>query len=1088
MEQCKANCNNKERSRCSNKAQSNGYCKIPAHQVLANVYALHGMTVSSPSSSFSSSSSSTVSSPSTMNIHSAVDPLTQMLKSLQLQSSPGNTPTKIPHTVPKGILLSPSTGITPLPLPPTPIIMKSILPSNVSPVLPSSSISSSSPPLQCKAVSETGKHCRQLALSNGYCKKVTHQKLATVVPPIPPTITTTTTKSATIIPPSHPIIQPPILPSPVKLSPTVPVYVRPSPPNHPVLSSQSLSTVSSLSIPIIASHFYFPIIPWSDIHLTIVIIPSPPPPLPSSSTATTSNTVSSTSSIVLRTNSSSSTTSTSSTSSSTSSGSSPIVSTDDIGKRTIVSSGTYGPLYSGKHKYMDIVCKTVELGIQNTNTVMISSPPPFSPGTVISLVLEVAAIQRVPLHERLLPVYGLLVKEGIRPKYGILMPHVYTSLYAVLQTLQKPRIDKLKNCSLPWRIHCLYEIAISLATLHGQGFTHDNLRPSNILITAPSKGGHVQLSDYGFTSIYAEYRKRVSSTNKSSSFSSSSSSSSGNNNSNTKGNDDGENPLQSGSNVKPTLSEETTEWSPSQMEPPLDLIAEILSGTDNSIITLYHTKNITLSVINTVLEQRQRKQLRYLPPEQLKKILRNINKSKQSKTFLSQVIGLGTYHRKFATDIYAFGIIAYQVLTMNAFVLPEYSDDVSFINAVISGARPDLSILQNIPEIPPTLLRIIEGCWDTNASLRPKSGMELVDLLMRSVPSIHDNVPLPVILSKPQYLQEAMYNYASSVNALPTGSKVSKIVFSDGLSTLSIGTSSSSSSSSSSTNISTILSKPKVSGISTTTTTTTTTTTSAATVSSGWIPKITLNECTICANDENVIGVALNCRYQHCICIECCLRHIRLELVPGAKLIRCPCCLALRPQPQTNPIHDSCVQEVLAWSKLKNRQFTDPSLRPLSTDEMQRYGVIKQQQDQQELLQVGCCKNCPTCGMMISRPRGHACHHIRPGTGCPGCGKHFCYNCLYIFKEGDNKNRCPSGCRLFCTPSCACKDCPECKPGKPCDDCDGDETCWVCFPNARPRNWVTPVITKYDGITAPVNSTSSSSSSTGNITNTMTNR
>jgi len=44
---------------------------------------------------------------------------------------------------------------------------------------------------------------------------------------------------------------------------------------------------------------------------------------------------------------------------------------------------------------------------------------------------------------------------------------------------------------------------------------------------------------------------------------------------------------------------------------------------------------------------------------------------------------------------------------------------------------------------------------------------------------------------------------------------------------------------------------------------------------------------------------------------------------------------------------------------------------------------------------------CPYCGTRASHFLGQLCHHIAPGTGCPGnnkdgtkCGKHWCYYCL----------------------------------------------------------------------------------------------
>jgi hypothetical protein len=81
-------------------------------------------------------------------------------------------------------------------------------------------------------------------------------------------------------------------------------------------------------------------------------------------------------------------------------------------------------------------------------------------------------------------------------------------------------------------------------------------------------------------------------------------------------------------------------------------------------------------------------------------------------------------------------------------------------------------------------------------------------------------------------------------------------------------------------------------------------------------------------------------------------------------------------------------------------------------------------------------KPCPQCGTRISHYHGHACHHIRPGGGCPGrrsdgtaCGAHFCYMCLTLRVDPHRNNcRCP----IFCTDTCGCPPCPDCRPGRPC--------------------------------------------------------
>lgn len=98
-------------------------------------------------------------------------------------------------------------------------------------------------------------------------------------------------------------------------------------------------------------------------------------------------------------------------------------------------------------------------------------------------------------------------------------------------------------------------------------------------------------------------------------------------------------------------------------------------------------------------------------------------------------------------------------------------------------------------------------------------------------------------------------------------------------------------------------------------------------------------------------------------------------------------------------------------------------------------------------------KRCPICGEGITHYRGHACHHMVPGRGCPTCASrglstHFCSVCL---DPWPHTNRPP--CPLYCSPACDCPDCPDCigpdamtgTPARPCSQCSGATSgCRVC--------------------------------------------
>ena len=137
----------------------------------------------------------------------------------------------------------------------------------------------------------------------------------------------------------------------------------------------------------------------------------------------------------------------------------------------------------------------------------------------------------------------------------------------------------------------------------------------------------------------------------------------------------------------------------------------------------------------------------------------------------------------------------------------------------------------------------------------------------------------------------------------------------------------------------------------------------------------------------------------------------------------------------------SCVQCKILWHEM------------LSCDEVKAMKREQKNNKGTDAYINATSKPCPRCGFRISHYHGHACHHIRPGTGCTNCGHHFCYRCL---KPGHSGSAC--GCRLFCDNSniqshlvqepyphdsrCSCPICPDCRPRQPCPQCDGN--CVVC--------------------------------------------
>lgn len=91
-------------------------------------------------------------------------------------------------------------------------------------------------------------------------------------------------------------------------------------------------------------------------------------------------------------------------------------------------------------------------------------------------------------------------------------------------------------------------------------------------------------------------------------------------------------------------------------------------------------------------------------------------------------------------------------------------------------------------------------------------------------------------------------------------------------------------------------------------------------------------------------------------------------------------------------------------------------------------------------------------------------YHHSPGTGCPGCRKHFCYKCLKSDDDNRRERRSENNClcgswSTQCESAnilenitmdggyprdkrCGCPICNECKYQSGCPNCDGN--CVVC--------------------------------------------
>merc|ERR1711964_445059 len=81
-------------------------------------------------------------------------------------------------------------------------------------------------------------------------------------------------------------------------------------------------------------------------------------------------------------------------------------------------------------------------------------------------------------------------------------------------------------------------------------------------------------------------------------------------------------------------------------------------------------------------------------------------------------------------------------------------------------------------------------------------------------------------------------------------------------------------------------------------------------------------------------------------------------------------------------------------------------------------------------------RRCPKCNAPTSHYRGHACHHIKPGSGCSQCREHWCYQCVKwrpahasacAFRHDIYCYTLPKDGKAWNPMDCGCAPCPDCK-------------------------------------------------------------
>ena len=344
----------------------------------------------------------------------------------------------------------------------------------------------------------------------------------------------------------------------------------------------------------------------------------------------------------------------------------------------------------------------------------------------------------------------------------------------------------------------------------------------------------------------------------------------------------------------------------------------------------------------------------------------------------------------YRSDVFAATLVAWQILAASAAPYPGFNDEQARAH-VQRGGRPDLAALptEGVPLVLPALLA---SGWAAAPNDRPCRGGEFLEALQEAAPPTGPP-PLPPALALQGVAPAAAGAAAGAAGAHAAGGSGNE----------------------------SLARAPEV---------------------ADWRPGFVVPECPVCAACDSP-GVRLGCAAGHALCLECLLRTVRSELTPGATMVRCPVCRATAP-PVHAPVAEAAVAEVAAWSASPARTgglaaaAAAGPLRPLAADELvarfarieadrARQSEAAQRAEAEAALPEHAFKRCPgrradgaPCGEGIQHPRGHACRHIKPGSGCPTCGTHFCYSCMGPYNRG-----CPNRCPTFCTDACDCPDCLE---------------------------------------------------------------
>jgi len=184
-----------------------------------------------------------------------------------------------------------------------------------------------------------------------------------------------------------------------------------------------------------------------------------------------------------------------------------------------------------------------------------------------------------------------------------------------------------------------------------------------------------------------------------------------------------------------------------------------------------------------------------------------------------------------------------------------------------------------------------------------------------------------------------------------------------------------------------------------------------------WPEEKEQEDCLICYSDKATHGLTTTCA--HFFCTECIKQSLEVISDTGQFPARCPMCRASDQNGESGFV-DYRILAAMVNEGILTREF---ALRFKNNSQRAKL------EQESEALVAATSKKCPYCDFPTTHYKNHGCHHIKPGTGCPSCGRHWCFNCR-------GPHPCRNGCKIFCSDDCACPICPDCMPGAACVLCD----------------------------------------------------